>query len=199
MTASNTTTTNDSLTTAKTSTWIVDPTHAELAFAVRHLMLATVRGRFGTVSGTVIVDHDDLKATKIDVTVDVTSIDTRQEMRDNHLRSADFFDAANHPNMHFVGKRIEGDPTGSFRVFGDLTIRGNTKEIVLDVVAEGRAIDPWGNDRAGFSATGKISRDAFGLKWNQALEAGGVAVGDEVKMTLDFELVRQAPQATDAA
>ena len=177
------------------STWIVDPTHAELAFAVRHLMLATVRGRFGTVSGMVLVNEDNLNASKIDITVDVTSIDTRQEMRDNHLRSADFFDAANHPSMRFVSKRIEGDTTKTFKVAGDLTIRGNTKEVVLDFTAEGRARDPWGNDRAGFSGSGKISRDAFGLKWNQALEAGGVAVGDEVKMTLDFELVRQESAA----
>jgi polyisoprenoid-binding protein YceI len=194
MTVTETSTSTDTLPT--TSVWTIDPTHAELAFAVRHLMLATVRGRFGAVSGTVTVDESDLKATKVDVTVDVGSIDTRQEMRDNHLRSADFFDAANHPTMHFVSKRIEGDPTGSFRLIGDLTIRGTTQEITLDVTAEGRAKDPWGNDRAGFSATGKLSREAFGLKWNQALEAGGVAVGDEVKLTLDFEMVRQADSAT---
>jgi polyisoprenoid-binding protein YceI len=194
MTVTETSTSTDTLST--TSVWTIDPTHAELAFAVRHLMLATVRGRFGAVSGTVTVDESDLKATKVDVTVDVGSIDTRQEMRDNHLRSADFFDAANHPTMHFVSKRIEGDPTGSFRLIGDLTIRGTTQEITLDVTAEGRAKDPWGNDRAGFSATGKLSREAFGLKWNQALEAGGVAVGDEVKLTLDFEIVRQADSAT---
>lgn len=187
--ASGTTAIADSVTT--TSTWNVDPTHTELAFAVRHLMLATVRGRFGAVTGTVVVDEANPKAAKIDVTVDVGSIDTRQEMRDNHLRSGDFFDAASHPTMHFVSKRIEGDPTAKFRLIGDLTIRGTTKEVTLDVVVEGRAKDPWGNDRAGFSATGKLSREAFGLKWNQALEAGGVAVGDEVKLTLDFELVRQ--------
>ena len=184
-----------SATNTTTSTWIVDPAHAELAFAVRHLMIATVRGRFGAVTGTVTVDETNPHAAKIDVTVEVGSIDTRQEMRDNHLRSPDFFDAANHPTMHFVSKRIEGDPTAKFRAIGDLTIRGTTKEVVLDVVAEGRGKDPWGNDRAGFSATSKISRESFGLLWNQALEAGGVAVGDEVKLTLDFELIRQKAEA----
>jgi len=176
----------------KTSTWAIDPAHADFGFAVRHLMLATVRGRFGAVSGTITVDESNPKSAKVDVTVDVASIDTRQEMRDNHLRSADFFDAANHPAMHFVSKRIEGDVTGTFRVIGDLTIRGTTHEIALDVTFEGRAKDPWGNDRAGFSATGRLNRHDFGLNWNQALEAGGVVAGEEVKLTLDVEIVRQA-------
>jgi polyisoprenoid-binding protein YceI len=182
-----------------TTTWTIDPAHAEIGFAVRHLMLSTVRGRFGTVNGTITVDENDPNTAKIDVTVDVTSVDTRQEMRDNHLRSADFFDVANHPTMHFVSKQIKGDVTGTFKVIGDLTIRGTTKQVTLDVTFEGRAKDPWGNDRAGFSATGKINRRDFGLNWNQALEAGGVVVGDEVKMTLDVEIVRQAAVAANAA
>lgn len=177
---------------SNTTTWTVDPTHAEVAFAVRHLMISTVRGRFGAVTGSVTVDEDDPKNSKVDVTVDVTSIDTRQEMRDNHLRSADFFDAENHPTMHFVSKRIEGSTDDEFRVIGDLTIRGTTKEVALDVTLQGRGKDPWGNDRAGFEAKGKISRSEFGLLWNQALEAGGVAVGDEVKLSIDVELIKQA-------
>jgi polyisoprenoid-binding protein YceI len=184
---------------ANTTTWAIDPTHAELGFAVRHLMLATVRGRFGAVSGTITVDEKNPKSAKVDVTVDVTSVDTRQEMRDNHLRSADFFDVANHPAMHFVSKRIEGNVVGTFKVIGDLTIRGTTREVALDVAFEGRAKDPWGNDRAGFSATGKLNRRDFGLHWNQALESGGVVVGDEVKLTLDVEVVRQAAAQTSAA
>ena len=182
-----------------TTTWAIDPAHDELGFAVRHLMLSTVRGRFGAVSGTITVDENDPRSAKVDVTVDVASIDTRQEMRDNHLRSADFFDAANHPTMHFVSKRIEGDVTKTFKVIGDLTIRGTTREIALDVTFEGRAKDPWGNDRAGFSASGKLNRHDFGLNWNQALEAGGVTVGAEVKLTLDVEIVRQAAAAATAA
>jgi polyisoprenoid-binding protein YceI len=184
---------------ANTTTWAIDPAHAELGFAVRHLMLSTVRGRFGAVSGTITVDEKNPRSAKVDVTVDVTSIDTRQEMRDNHLRSADFFDAANHPSIHFVSKRIEGNVTGTFKLIGDLTIRGTTREVALDVTFEGRAKDPWGNDRAGFSATGKLNRRDFGLLWNQALESGGFAVGDEVKLTLDLEVVRQTAAQTSAA
>ena len=184
---------------SNTTTWNVDPAHAEIGFAVRHLMISTVRGRFGTVTGTVIVDETNPKNSTIDVSVDVTSIDTRQEMRDNHLRSADFFDAANHPTMHFVSKRIEGNVPDEFKVTGDLTIRGTTREVTLDATLEGRGTDPWGNERAGFSATGKINRKDFGLTWNQNLEAGGVMVGEEVKMSIDVEIIKQAAKAESAA
>lgn len=182
-----------------TTTWTIDPTHAEVAFAVRHLMLATVRGRFGTVSGTVEIDEARPERSSVDVTIDVTSIDTRQEMRDNHLRSADFFDVANHPTLTFKSKRVEGDITGEFRVTGDLTIRGTARPVTLDVSLEGRGRDPWGNERAGFEAKGKISRSEFGLTWNQALETGGVAVGDEVKISIDVEIVKQVAAETAAA
>src|ERR1043166_378230 len=178
------------MSTETTTTWNIDPTHAEVAFAVRHLMLATVRGRFGAVSGTVTLDEKQPASSSVDVTIDVTSIDTRQEMRDNHLRSAAFFDVANHPTLRFVSKRVEGDINGEFRIIGDLTIRGTTKEVTLDVSLQGRGRDPWGNDRLGFEAKGKIQRSEFGLTWNQALEAGGVAVGDEVKISIDVELVK---------
>jgi polyisoprenoid-binding protein YceI len=178
-----------------TTTWTIDATHAELGFAVRHLMISTVRGRFGAVTGSVTLDEQKPQDSKIDVTIDVTSIDTRQEMRDNHLRSADFFDVENHPTMHFVSTKVEGDVNEAFRVTGDLTIRGTTHSVTLDVTNEGRGMDPWGNERVGINATGKIKRSEFGLKWNQALEAGGVAVGDEVKLSLDVELVRQAAPA----
>ncbi|MGH7620505.1 MAG: YceI family protein [Gemmatimonadaceae bacterium] len=181
------------------TTWTIDGSHAEIGFAVRHLMISTVRGRFGAVSGTVEFDETHPSKSKVDVTVDVRSIDTRQEQRDNHLRSPDFFDVEKYPTMHFAGKRVEGDVTGEFRVVGDLTIRGITQEITLDVTSEGRTRDPWGNDRAGFSAKGKLSRGAFGLTWNQMLEAGGVAVGDEVRLSIDAELVKQAAQQTSAA
>jgi polyisoprenoid-binding protein YceI len=173
-----------------TGTWTIDASHTEAAFAVRHLMISTVRGRFGAVAGTVEFDESNPLTAKIDVTIDVSSIDTRQEMRDNHLRSADFFDVENHPKIHFVGKKIEGDLAGDFKVIGDLTIRGTTKPVTLEVTNEGRQIDPWGNDRVGISAKTKISRAQFGLVWNQALEAGGVAVGDEVKISIDTELTK---------
>jgi polyisoprenoid-binding protein YceI len=179
-------------------TWTVDAAHTEVGFAVRHLMLTTVRGRFGAVKGTVEFNPASPRDSKIDITIDVTSIDTRQEMRDNHLRSADFFDVANHSSIHFVGKRIDGDLEGDFKVTGDLTIRGTTREVTLNVSNEGRRVDPWGNDRVGISATTKISRSDFGLTWNQALEAGGVAVGDEVKISIDTALIHPIA-AADAA
>jgi polyisoprenoid-binding protein YceI len=177
----------------QTTKWTVDPTHAEVGFSVRHMMIATVRGRFGAVSGTVTVDERNPRNSKVDVTIDATSIDTRQEMRDNHLRSPDFFDVAQFPKLHFVSKSIEGDPrNGDFRVIGDLTIRDVTREVELKATFEGEGKDPWGNERAGFSATGKLNRTDFGLHWNQALETGGVLVSDEVKLSIDVELVKKA-------
>lgn len=176
-----------------TTKWTIDPTHAEVGFSVRHMMIATVRGRFGAVSGTVTVDEQNPGNSKVDVTIDATSIDTRQEMRDNHLRSPDFFDVARFPNLHFVSKRIEGDPrSGDFRIIGDLTIRDVTREVELKATLEGEGKDPWGNERAGFSATGKLNRTDFGLHWNQALETGGVVVSDEVKLSIDVEVLKQA-------
>jgi polyisoprenoid-binding protein YceI len=191
------TTTQNLETTA--TTWTLDPMHVEIGFAIRHLMISTVRGRFGAASGVVVFDEADRANSKIDVTIDVSSIDTRQEMRDNHLRSADFFDVAKYPAMHFVGKRIEGDVTKKFRVVGDLTIRDVTREVTLDVANEGMTTDPWGNQRVGLSATAKINRSDFNLTWNQALEAGGVVVGEEVKLSIDAELIRQASAPVSAA
>lgn len=185
--------------TTKTTTWTIDPAHAEIGFAVRHLMIATVRGRFGAVTGTVTVDEQDPKCSTVDVTVDVSSIDTRQEMRDNHLKSPDFFDVEQYPTMHFVSKRIDGDVNDEFRITGDLTIRGVTREVTLTATLEGRTRDPWGNERAGFSVSGKINRHDFGLNWNQALETGGVMVGAEVKLTIDVELVHQVAAKAVAA
>ncbi|MFI5228748.1 MAG: YceI family protein [Gemmatimonadales bacterium] len=185
-----------------TTTWTIDSSHAEVGFAVRHLMIATVRGRFGKITGTVVTDDQNPRDSKIDVTVDIASIDTRQEMRDNHLRSADFFDVAKHPAMHFVSKRIEGDITKHFKIIGDLTIKDRTREVTLDATLEGAGKDPWGGERAGYAATGKLNRSDFNLNWNQMLEAGGVAVGEEVKLSIDVELVKQAaaaPAATVAA
>jgi polyisoprenoid-binding protein YceI len=183
----------------KTSPWTVDATHAEVGFSVRHLMISTVRGRFGAVTGTVTLDEATPTNSRVDVTIDVNSIDTRTEQRDGHLRSADFFDVATFPTMHFISTRIDGNSTSEFRLTGNLTIRDVTREVTLDVVAEGRGMDPWGNERAGFSATGKINRDDFGLSWNQALEAGGVVVSNEVKLSIDVELVRQVAPAMAAA
>jgi polyisoprenoid-binding protein YceI len=182
-----------------TTTWQIDPAHNNVEFAVRHLMISTVKGRFGKVEGTIEVDEERPETAKIDVAIDVGSIDTRQEQRDAHLRSPDFFDVANYPAMRFVSKRIEGDPRGSFKVIGDLTIRGTTREVTLDVASEGAGNDPWGNVRAGFSATTKIDRAAFGLTWNQALETGGVVVGNDIKVSIDAEVFRPAAVVSAAA
>lgn len=181
------------------TTWTIDPAHSAVEFAVRHMMIATVRGRFSEVTGSVEMDDSDATLSKLDVTIQAASIDTRQEQRDAHLRSPDFFHAEKFPTLHFVGKQIQGDVNGDFTLTGDLTIRDVTREITLDVTSEGRVNDPWGNLRAGFTAKGKISRADYGLTWNQVLEAGGVAVGDEIKISIDVELVRASAASAKAA
>lgn len=175
-----------------TTTWQIDPTHSHVEFAVKHLMIATVKGRFADVQGSVVANDDDPTDAKIDVTIAAASIDTRQEQRDTHLRSADFLDVERFPTITFKSKRIEAQKGDEFRVVGDLTIRGTTREVTLDAEHTGRARDPWGNDRAAFTATTKVNRKEFGLTWNQALEAGGVLVGDDLRITIDVELVKQA-------
>ena len=181
---------------ARGSSWKIDPAHSHVEFAVRHLMISTVKGAFGDVRGTVWVDESDARTILVDITIQVASIDTRQEQRDAHLRSADFFDAARFPTITFRSRLVEGHHRDSeFRLVGDLTIRDVTREVVLDVSSEGRLTDPWGAERAGFSAQGKIDRTDFGLTWNQALEAGGVVVGNQVKIAVEVELVRQATEA----
>ncbi len=178
-----------------TAIYTVDPVHTQVAFAVRHLMISTVRGSFKEVQGTLRIDEADPGRVAADIRVNIASIDTREPQRDAHLKSADFFEADRFPVMTFQGGRVIGATDGPFKLVGDLTIRGVTREVVLDVIPEGRGMDPWGNERAGFSATAKISRGEFGLKWNQALETGGVVVGDEVKISIDVELVKQAAAA----
>ena len=170
--------------------WAIDPAHSSVEFAVRHLMISTVKGRFADVQGTVILDPDDLSSAEVDVTIGAASIDTRMSQRDDHLRSGDFFDIEQHPTLTFKSRRVtaQGDQV---TLVGDLTIRGVTREVALAVSAQGQQADPWGGTRRGFEATGKIKRSDFGLTWNQALEAGGVAVGDEVKVTIDAQLVQQ--------
>jgi polyisoprenoid-binding protein YceI len=170
-------------------TWQIDPAHSLVEFAVRHLMISTVKGRFGDVSGTLQVDPADPARSAIDVTINTASIDTREAQRDAHLRSADFFDVERFPTLRFRSTRVSGGPD-QLRVTGDLTIRDVTREVTLDVTAEGQGKDPWGGERAGYSAKGTINRKDFGLTWNQLLEAGGVAVGDEIKISIDVEFVK---------
>jgi len=175
-----------------TTRWTIDPTHTNVAFGVRHLMISTVKGRFAAVEGTVTLPDGDPVKAQIDVSIDAASIDTGVAQRDDHLRSADFFDAARFPKLTFRSKRVERTGSDALRLVGDLTVRDVTREVPLQVEELGRARDPWGGERSGFTATGKINRRDFGLNWNQALEAGGVLVGEDVAITLEVELVQQA-------
>ena len=173
---------------AKAALWEIDSAHTSAQFAVRHLMVSTVRGSFSKVSGTLEYDGKDLATLKADVTIDVASVNTGIEKRDEHLRSADFFDVAKFPTMTFKSKKAEKAGEGKFKLTGDLTIHGVTKEVTLEVEGPAPVVkDPWGNTKTGATATVKINRTDFGLKWNAVLEAGGVAVGEEVSITIDIE------------
>ncbi|UNK69544.1 YceI family protein [Microbacterium sp. H1-D42] len=171
-------------------TWVLDPSHSEVTFSVRHMMISKVRGTFGIKDATLIAPENPLEA-KVEAKVDVASIDTKDEGRDAHLRSGDFFDTENHPNMEFVstGTRYEG---GDFLVDGDLTIRGVTKPVTFEFEFGGFGQDPYGNYKAGASATTVINREDFGLTWNAALESGGVLVGKEITINLDLQGALQA-------
>jgi polyisoprenoid-binding protein YceI len=171
------------------ASWRIDPTHSNVEFAVRHLMISRVKGRFGEVAGIVQLNADDPTASFVDVTINAASIDTREPQRDAHLRSADFFDADRFPTLRFRSTRVSGD-ADDLRVTGALTIRDVTREVTLVVTPEGHVTDPWGGVRAGYSAKTKINRQDFGLTWNQVLEAGGVVVGDEITISIDVELVQ---------
>lgn len=176
---------------ADSTVWQIDPAHTTAEFSVRHMMISNVKGRFGTLEGTVTGDLEDPTQAQVDVKIEVASVDTRNEQRDQHLRSADFFDAENHPYITFKSRRIERTGQDRFNVVGDLTIRGVTREVVLDATFEGQARSPWGQQVAGFSATTRLNRKDYGLTWNAALETGGVLVGDEVKIDIHVELIRQ--------
>lgn len=171
------------------TTWKIDPTHTSVEFSVKHLMISTVKGRFADVEGTVTVPNGTPAGSSVEATIKTASIDTRNEQRDGHLRSADFFDVESFSDITFKSTSISGTPD-AFKVTGDLTIRGVTKPITLDATLEGTGKDPWGGTRMGFSASGKFDRREFGLVWNQALETGGVAVGHDVKLHIDAEVVQ---------
>jgi polyisoprenoid-binding protein YceI len=171
--------------------WRIDASHTSVGFAVKHMMISTVRGHFGAVDGTVRADPNDWTRSSIEVSIQADSIDTREDKRDAHLRSADFFDVEQYPTITFKSTRIESGGSHRYRVTGDLTIRGVTKPVTLDVAEEGQRKDPWGGERAGFSASATVDRSEFGLNWNQALEFGGWLVGNEIKIVLDVQFVRQ--------
>ena len=180
-----------------TERWEIDSSHSSVHFSVRHLVIAKVRGTFARWSGTVHVPDGDFSKATVAVTVDASSIETGVADRDGHLKSPDFFDVAQYPELRFVGKRVQPRSGDEIDVVGDLTIKGITREVVLRVEQHGQAKDPWGNVRAAFTAKTTIDRKDFGLTWNQALETGGVLVSDRVDLELEVQAVRAA--ATKAA
>lgn len=179
--------------------WHIDPSHSEIQFSVRHMMISTVRGRFNKFSGTVEADEQNPTGARVKVEVDVSSIDTGDEKRDTHLRSPDFFDIEEFPTMTFKSSRVEQLDDRHGRLHGDLTIRDVTKPVVLDVEYAGMAKSPWGTTSAGFSAETRINRKDWGLNWNVALETGGWLVADEIRISIEVELVKQPEQAAREA
>ncbi|MEI8032304.1 MAG: YceI family protein [Chlorobiaceae bacterium] len=180
---------------ASAATWNIDADHSNVGFKVRHLMVSNVKGSFEKYSGVVDLNEKDITRSKADVSIETASINTNVQKRDEHLRSADFFDVAKYPVMTFVSKKWSRGAKGALKVSGALTIHGVTKDVVLDVAPFSKeSKDPWGNLRRGTTATTTINRKEFGLVWNKALETGGVAVGEEVQITLEVELVKVQPK-----
>lgn len=174
--------------------WAIDATHTLVEFSAKHMMITTVKGRFGDVKGEIRIDAENPAASSAQVEIAVASLDTRVEQRDAHLRSADFLDAETFPAITFRSTRVEGAvdvPGGTFALVGDLTIRGVTREVTVEASYDGRGRDPWGGERVSFSGTTKIDRRDFGLTWNTALETGGVLVGNEIKISIEVQAVRQ--------
>jgi polyisoprenoid-binding protein YceI len=172
-------------------TWNIDTSHSEIGFSVRHMMISKVRGQFKIFEGNLYIDADHPAYSSVTGSIDVASIDTREEQRDAHLRSGDFFDVDSFPKITFQSTRIEHQSSNRYKVYGNLTIKDITREIVFDVTDEGKGQDPWGNQRWGVSATAKINRKDFGLTWNVALETGGWLVGDEITISAEMQLVSQ--------
>ncbi|TVY10765.1 YceI family protein [Paenibacillus cremeus] len=172
--------------------WLVDASYSSIDFSIRHMMIAKVKGTFHTFEANIEADPADLTTASVQVSVDLSSIDTRNGDRDGHLRSADFFDAEQHPKMVFQSTGFVKSGEGEYEVTGNLTIRGVTREETFEVIFEGAGKDPWGNEKVGFSATGAIKRSDYGLTYNAALETGGVLIGDEVKVSIEIEASKQA-------
>src|SRR5690349_1260167 len=169
-------------------TWTLDPAHTDVTFTARHLMVTKVRGRFPLAGGSITIAPNPLDSS-VEATVDVARVDSGDTGRDEHLRSADFFDAEHHPTVAFRSTKVEDAGDGTYRLTGDLTIKGVTKPVTLDLEYLGTISSPWGDQRAGFSATTEVSRKEWGLEWNVALEAGGVVVGDKVRLHIDAEAI----------
>jgi len=181
---------------AAAAVYDIDTSHSSVTFKVRHMMVANVRGELGQVSGQVTLDEADLTRSSVNATIDAATISTRDAKRDEHLRSADFLDVAGHPLITFKSTRIQAGKGGALFVIGDLTIRGTTREVTLDVETPSPEVrDPWGNVKRGIAARARINRKDFGVSWNVALEAGGILVGDEISINLEIELLRKPATA----
>lgn len=189
--------TSPAATTGGAASYEIDPSHSSVTFKVRHMMVANVRGELGQVSGHVVLDENDITRSSVTATIDAATINTRDAKRDEHLRSADFLDVAGHPSITFRSTRVQAGKGGGLFVTGDLTIRGTTREVTLDVEAPTAEVrDPWGNTKRGIAARARINRKDFGVTWNVALEAGGILVGDEISINLEIELARKAESAS---
>ena len=175
-------------------TWNIDPSHSAIAFSVRHMVISKARGRFTKWSGELQFDAEKPRASSVQVTIDPASIDTADAQRDAHLRSPDFFDVEKYPQATFKSTKVQELSGDRLHITGDLTVHGVTRPVSFEAIFEGSAKDPWGGERAGFSGSTSIDRKDFGLRWNQALETGGVLVGDKVELTLEIEAVKQAAQ-----
>jgi len=178
---------------AATITWKIDPAHTAAQFAVKHMMISTVRGEFKGVNGTVIWDDQDVTKSSVDVTIDAKTVNTGEDQRDQDLRSAKFFEVEKFPTLTFKSRKVEPAGAGKLKITGDLTMHGVTKEVVLDVEGPTAPVkDPWGNTRAAANATTKVNRQDFGVKWNANMDGGGMVVSDTVTIIIDLEMVKQA-------
>ena len=177
---------------ASASPWIIDVDHSNIGFKVRHMMVSNVKGDFAKFSGNVDIDDKDLAKTKVDAVIETASINTGVAKRDEHLKSPDFFDVAKYPTMTFVSRKVKKEGLDKLKIYGQLTLHGVTKDVVLDVQGLNKSFkDPWGNIKRGASATTTINRKDYGLVWNKAIESGGVMVGDEVNISLEIELLKK--------
>ena len=180
---------------AGTATWILDPAHSSVEFSVKHMMMTTVRGRFKSVNAKLTGDENHPEGCCVEVEIDAASLDTGVADRDAHLRGPDFLDVQKYPKITFISKRLEGNFRNDgdrFRAFGDLTMRDQTMEIVLECEFEGRGKDPWGKERAGFSGHTELDRREWGLRWNQAIETGGVLVANRVRIDVEVQFVKMS-------
>lgn len=173
-----------------TTKWAIDPTHSEIGFKVKHMMFTNVSGKFGTYDATIETDADNFENASMEFSADINSIDTNNADRDNHLKSADFFDADNHPKLTFKASSFSKIDGHNYELTGDLSIKGITKNVKFPVEFSGLMKDPWGNTKAGLNIEGKINRKDWGLNWNSALETGGVLVGEEVKLSIELQLIK---------